>query len=992
MQDELLQFKLLKVWTLVDLPKDKWAIGTKWVFRNKKDEIGIVVKNKARLVAQGYTQEEGIDYEEVFAPVARIEAIRLFMAYVSFKDFVVYQMDVKSAFLYGKIEEEVYVCKPPGFEDPTFPDKVYKVEKALYRLHQAPRAWYETLLTYLLNNRFHRGQIDKTLFIKRQKDDILLVQVYVDDIIFGSTKKELSIEFEKLMHDKFQMSSMGELTFFLGLQVQQKHDGIFISQDKYVAEILKKFDFATVKTASTPMEPNKALVIDEEAKDVDVHLYRSMIGSLMYLTASRPDITFVVCVCARFQVTPKTSHLNAVKRIFRYLKGQPKLGLLYPKDSPFDLEAYSDSDYAGANLDRKSTIEGLSISWHEGRIHGNANETVHKELGDRMERVTTTTSSFKAEQDSGSGLRCQDTILGVADAQTRFETISIKSNDPPLSRVNTLGSGEDKKHAESEGFEQIVDFLNVNPIRYALTVNPTIYISCIQQFWDFAKLKTVNRNVQIQALIDGKKIIVNEESIRRDLKLDDAEGSPCLPNATIFEELTRMGAKTTAWNEFSSTIASAIICLANNQKFNFSKYIFDSMVKNLEDVNKFWMYLRFVQVFVNQQLGDMSKHKKTFVNPSITKKLFGNMKREGTGFSRKVTPLFDTMMVQASEAMGEYSDHLTDSNQIPFVDQPSTSSKPKKKQQSRRKQRKEAEVPQDESEHEESVPTPSNDPLPSGEDRMVPGKFNNDVGMCLKSIEIIMANLPPNGDANALVPNFNNEFMPNPGHAHFANNNNNNGWIEWDVPLGGMDEPMVDLEFDEEDDEDEVGDVVDAPKPSTYEVGGPSTAIAAQPQVIDDLYREVDKLRDRQGALARTIVEVSDIEATNSIAIGETHPRVTALEEQVQTLQTALHESRTINQQLQTTVAEMQNREGTVIQYMLWMEERLTMLEKRLPGPPPDGQIMAPKQMTQAAIAKLVSDEVAKALSADRATRNTTGAGGPGNVEGAGNAGGPERA
>ncbi|GJR17323.1 putative ribonuclease H-like domain-containing protein [Tanacetum coccineum] len=220
MQDELLQFKLLKFWTLVDLPKEKWAIGTKWVFRNKKDERGIVVKNKARLVTQGYTQEEGIDYDEVFAPIARIEAKRLFLAYASFKDFVVYQMDVKGAFLYRKIEDEVYVCQPPGFEDPNFPDKVYKVEKALYGLHQAPRAWYETLSTYLLDNGFHRGQIDKTLFIKRHKDDILLVQVYVDDIIFGSTKKELSTEFEKLMHDKFQISSMGELTFLLGLQVQ----------------------------------------------------------------------------------------------------------------------------------------------------------------------------------------------------------------------------------------------------------------------------------------------------------------------------------------------------------------------------------------------------------------------------------------------------------------------------------------------------------------------------------------------------------------------------------------------------------------------------------------------------------------------------------------------------------------------------------------------------------------------------------------------------
>ncbi|GKB81267.1 putative ribonuclease H-like domain-containing protein [Tanacetum coccineum] len=219
MQEELLLFKLQEVWTLVDLPNRKRVIGSKWVFRNKKDERGIVIRNKARLVAQGYTQEEGIDYDEVFALVARIEAIRLFLAYASFKDFVVYQMDVKSAFLYGKIEEEVYVCQPPGFEDPDFPDRVYKVEKALYGLHQAPRAWYETLSTYLLDNGFQRGKIDKTLFIKRHKGDILLVQVYVDDIIFGSTKKELCNAFEKLMHEKFQMSSMGELTFFLGLQV-----------------------------------------------------------------------------------------------------------------------------------------------------------------------------------------------------------------------------------------------------------------------------------------------------------------------------------------------------------------------------------------------------------------------------------------------------------------------------------------------------------------------------------------------------------------------------------------------------------------------------------------------------------------------------------------------------------------------------------------------------------------------------------------------------
>ncbi|GKD93856.1 putative ribonuclease H-like domain-containing protein, partial [Tanacetum coccineum] len=324
MQEELLQFKIQKVWTLVDLPYGKKAIGTKWVYRNKKDERGIVVRNKARLVAQGYKQEEGIDYDEVFAHVARIEAIRLFLAYASFMNFLVYQMDVKSVFLYGTIEEEVYVSQPPGFVDPEFPEKVYKVEKALYGLHQAPRAW-------------------------------------------------------------FQMSSMGELTLFLGLQVKQKDDGIFISQDKYVGEILKKFGFSSIRTASTPMETNKALAKDEESKDVDVHLYRSMIGSLMYLTSSRPDIMFSVYDCSRFQVQPKVSHMFAVKRIFRYLKSRPKLGLWYPKDSPFILEAFSDNDYAGASLDRKSItgdcqfLGSRLISWQCKRQIVVANSTTKAE-------------------------------------------------------------------------------------------------------------------------------------------------------------------------------------------------------------------------------------------------------------------------------------------------------------------------------------------------------------------------------------------------------------------------------------------------------------------------------------------------------------------------------------------------------------------------------------------------------------------------------------
>nr|GFA73405.1 putative ribonuclease H-like domain-containing protein [Tanacetum cinerariifolium] len=267
-----------------------------------------------------YTREEGIDYEEVFAPIARIEAIKLFLAYASFMGFTVYQMDVKSAFLYGTINEEDYVMQPLGFQDPEFPDKVYKVEKAMYGLHHTPRAWYGTLSKYLLTNGFQRGTINQTLFIRSHRGDFILVQVYVDDIIFGSSNPQLCREFEALMHEKFQISAMGELTLFLGLQVLQKKDGIFLLQDKYVGDILKKFGYSDVRSANTLMDKENPWGKDRPGKDVDLHLYKSMIGSLMYLTASRPDIMFDVCAFARHQVTPKECHMHAIKRIFRYLK------------------------------------------------------------------------------------------------------------------------------------------------------------------------------------------------------------------------------------------------------------------------------------------------------------------------------------------------------------------------------------------------------------------------------------------------------------------------------------------------------------------------------------------------------------------------------------------------------------------------------------------------------------------------------------------------
>nr|GEV80484.1 hypothetical protein [Tanacetum cinerariifolium] len=399
-------------------------------------------------MAQGHTQEEGIDYDEVFVPVARIEAIRLFLAYASFKDFVVYQMDVNSVFLYEKIEEEVYVCQPPGFEDPGFPDKVYKVEKALYGLHQAPRAWYETLSTYLLDNGFQRGMIYNTLFIKRDKR----------------------------------------------LQVKHKEDGIFISQDKYVNEILNKFGFFDVKTASTPMETHKTFLKNEKKRRL--------------------------CACAKFQINPKISHLHAVKRIFRYLKCQPKLGLWYPKDSPFDLVAYTDNDYAGASLDRKST----------------------------------------------TGC-CQFTGCRLISWQCKKQTVVANSTTEAEYLAASSRCGKDVLN----GMEKL--------LRMKLA-------------------KNINEEAQIHAKVDGKKVVIFEASIWRDLWFGDKGGIDCLSNETIFEQLSLM---------------------------------------------------RFIQVSLHNQLEEMANHTRTYVPPSHTKKIFRNIKRVEKGFSERDIPLFPTMMVQAQE-------------------------------------------------------------------------------------------------------------------------------------------------------------------------------------------------------------------------------------------------------------------------------------------------------------------------------------------------------
>ncbi|GJR32620.1 putative ribonuclease H-like domain-containing protein [Tanacetum coccineum] len=623
MQEELLQFKLQQVWVLVDLPHRMKVIGTKWVYRNKRDERGVVVRNKARLVAQGYTQEEGIDYDEVFAPMARIEAIR-FMSH-----------------------------NLPGFVDPDHPTKVYKVVKALYGLHQAPRAW------------------------------IHVVQVFCYCIIFGSTNKSWCDEFEALMKSDFSIVPMGdELTFFLGLQVKQNKGGIFISQDKYVAEILKKFDLVNVKAAITPMETRFALT----------------------------------------KVTPKTSHLNAVKRIFKYLKGKPNLGLWYPRESPFDLEAFSDSDYGGSNLDRKSTTGGCQflgqrlISWQCKKQTIVATSTTEAEYvaaanccGQHNLHCEESSISFqdKAHRDTSQLYRdCYEKkLISVEKIHTDLNVADLltKPFDGPRFNYLVVHLVYDQTHATFKGFAEIVDFLRGSNLRYALTSNPPIYDSLVKQFWQTATTNTIaDGTLEIHATIDTIGYTITEASIRDTLQLADATGITMLPNDEIFEGMGQMGyptdgtftfwksfftpqwrylvhhllhcisSKSGGWDQFSSNIATALICLSTDRVYNFSKLIFDGMVANLKSKTKFLMYPRFLQMILNIQ----TENKHLYLAVTLTKKIFGNMKR---GFRGAPRPLLPAMLLVATTNPNAGQEHHAVTQTQPSsstLPVPSTSSPP----------------------------------------------------------------------------------------------------------------------------------------------------------------------------------------------------------------------------------------------------------------------------------------------------------------------------
>ena len=356
MELEIKAIEKNETWELTTLPAGAKRIGVKWIFKTKLNENGEVSKHKARLVAKGYSQQYGIDYTEVFAPVARWDTIRMFLALAACKGWEVYQLDVKSAFLHGELQEAVFIEQPQGYEVKGEEDKVYKLKKAIYGLKQAPRAWYNKIESYFEKEGFNRCPHEHTLFTKREEGGkMLLVSIYVDDLIFTGNDETMFEIFKKSMKQEFDMSDLGKMKYFLGVEVLQNSKGIFINQKKYANEVLERFGMEHCNPVKNPVVPGCKLVKDEGGVVVDTTTYKQMVGSLMYMTATRPDLAYVVGLISRFMERPTDLHQQAVKRVLRYLKGTTDLGIFYKRGGGDELIAFSDSDYAGDIEDRKST-------------------------------------------------------------------------------------------------------------------------------------------------------------------------------------------------------------------------------------------------------------------------------------------------------------------------------------------------------------------------------------------------------------------------------------------------------------------------------------------------------------------------------------------------------------------------------------------------------------------------------------------------------------
>ena len=357
MDEEIHSIEKNNTWEITSLPKGKKSIGVKWVYKTKYQPDGQVDRLKARLVVKGYKQKPGIDYYEVFAPVARLDTIRLVIALAAQKKWQIHQMDVKSAFLNGSLEEEVFVDQPVGYVKKGHEDKVLKLKKALYGLKQAPRAWYTRIDSYFQENGFLKCPYEPTLYTKSDSHgNMLIVCLYVDDLIFTGNDANMFDAFKEAMSSNFEMTDMGLMSYYLGLEVMQIGVGIFVSQKKYAADILKRFKMESCKPINTPVEARLQLEKSGNSNLVNPTYFWSLVGSLRYLTSTRPDITFGVGMISRFMETPSQVHLQVAKRILRYIKGTQSHGIFYAFATDCNLVGYSDSDWAGDVEGRKSTF------------------------------------------------------------------------------------------------------------------------------------------------------------------------------------------------------------------------------------------------------------------------------------------------------------------------------------------------------------------------------------------------------------------------------------------------------------------------------------------------------------------------------------------------------------------------------------------------------------------------------------------------------------
>ena len=353
------------MWELVDRPSHKKPIGVKWVYRTKLNPDGSINKYKARLVVKGYEQMFGVDFSKTFAPITRLDTTRMLLAIATQKGWRIYQLDVKSAFVNGYLEEEIFVEQPEGFYVNGKKDKVYLLKKALYGLKQAPRAWYSRIDAYLLTLGCQKSQSEFTLYIKKIKEDNLIVSLYVDNLLVTGNNVGLVNEFKVEMKQVLEMTDLGEMTYFLGIEVHQQQHDIFICQKKYAKEILKKFRMEECKPTSTLMNQKEKFCKENGAEKANEGLFRSMIGCLMYLTSTRPDIMYVVSLLSRYMHCASKNNFQAAKRVLRYVKGTIDYGIKFSQVKNFVLHGYSDSDWTGCVDDMQST-SGYCFSFGSG--------------------------------------------------------------------------------------------------------------------------------------------------------------------------------------------------------------------------------------------------------------------------------------------------------------------------------------------------------------------------------------------------------------------------------------------------------------------------------------------------------------------------------------------------------------------------------------------------------------------------------------------------